>query len=704
MSLRLNPRHRVLTVICLVFTALILLLHLTEQRYRRQELAATDWLATNNAATRSPQNPRIVFLAIDDHSKQLDTLFDDEIEKSPALQLMKQPFPWNRKVYALIVDRLVEAGASMVVFDMLFPMEREGDAEFRLALERHGDKVVIGSNLKDTASDIDAAQSMTSKQGTLVLPSASLVPSLSWTDPLVGYVTVKVDEDQIVRHFIYRTTMNEYFGQKPSAGLKELLSLPARALEKIGLGARVPKTHAPVRLRYCEEFLPRSLHEIFVEDQWQAPPYNRGEFFRGKIVLIGAAGNEAEDRLQTPLGTVLAPTVHLNALNAALNSDFLSKSSGPVDLALILGAGALAWSLGAFVSRPMLRLGLFVATAAGYYALAQYLFNHIGFIPILLSPMLALGTSGVTWAAWEQVIDRVERQRTRRALERYVGHDVAHEVLDNPTSYLNTLGGARKEITVLFSDVRGFTTLTETADPHALVKQLNEYFEAMVSIVFANQGTLDKFIGDAVMAHWGSIVSEGAAIDAHRAVTAVMQMRQALTRLNHDWRKRGMTEMHVGFGVNHGDAIVGNLGCEAKMEVSVIGDAVNLGSRLEGATKQYHIDLCIGERVANLVRDSFILRSVDLIVVKGKTKPVEVFTVIDKRNASTVEPPWLCMHEEAVRLFRAGDFAAAETAWRGVLGAVPNDGLSEIFIGRCVELQKEPPQTPWTGVYEMKSK
>jgi len=319
--------------------------------------------------------------------------------------------------------------------------------------------------------------------------------------------------------------------------------------------------------------------------------------------------------------------------------------------------------------------------------------------------LLALFTSGFTWSAWEQVLDRMERQRTRRALNRYVGHDVAREVMDNPQTYFNSLGGVRKEITALFSDVRGFTTLTETAEPHALVAQLNEYFGAMVDIVFAHQGTLDKFIGDAVMATWGSIGSGQPEVNAANAVTTALEMRQALARLNADWKQRGILEWKIGIGINHGQPIIGNIGSAGKFErfdLTVVGDAVNLASRLEGVTKQYHIDLCIGESVAALVSGQFILRSVDLIIVKGKTQPVEIFTVLGKQGGA--EPAWLPRHEEAMRFYRAGDFRAAEKAWREVLAQAPGDGLAETFIARCVELQANPLAAPWTGVYEMKSK
>ncbi len=702
MSLRLNPRHRILTVICLSITALLVTLYWQQWFLGRAEQASRDWLLTSSAGRRSPENPRIVFLAIDEKTRSLDALFADDFEKSPALRLMREGFPWNREVWAKIIDRLIAAGAKAVVLDVVFPGPRDGDDAFRAALERHRDRVVIGTNLVTTEQH-EAGVDLVSQPKKHILPTPQLQPppdGPSW----LGFVNVYQDEDFLVRRIYYRTTLLDLTGIPSTPDSEEIFSLGARALEKAGFAARIPQTRQPVMFRFAEDFRPRSLHEIFVEDQWNAPPYNGGEFFREKIVLIGASEQSSEDRLQTPFGVKTGPQIHLSAINAALNRDFLTETTPLVDVALIIGAGALAWLLGAWVRRPILRLVLLALAIFLWQQIAQNVVNAFDIVPLLLSPLLTLTACGITWAAWEQVLDRIERQRTRRALERYVSKDAVHEILDNPSSYLNSLGGVRKEITVLFSDVRGFTSLTEVADEQALVKQLNEYFEEMVSIVFANHGTLDKFIGDAVMAHWGSIVTEGAATDAHRAVTTVLQMRKALVRLNARWRQRGIHEMQVGFGVNHGKAIVGNLGCEAKMEVSVIGDAVNLGSRLEGVTKQYKIDICLGEQVAAFVRESFIVRSVDLIVVKGKTKPVAVFTVLDKRGPGATEPAWLARHEEATRLYRAGDFTAAEAAWGDVLAQNPGDSIAELFVARCQELQKTPPAAPWTGAYEMKDK
>ena len=178
--------------------------------------------------------------------------------------------------------------------------------------------------------------------------------------------------------------------------------------------------------------------------------------------------------------------------------------------------------------------------------------------------MLAISGSGALFSVGEWLLDRREKARVRKTFERYVSKDVVKELMDNPESWLNTLGGQRKLITVLFSDVRGFTTLSESADEQVLVAQLNEYFDEMVNIVFKHEGTLDKFIGDAVMAQWGAISSSGTESDARRAVATAIAMRKALIRINPDWLARGMTEINIGIGINHGSAIVGNIGAEVK--------------------------------------------------------------------------------------------------------------------------------------------
>jgi len=524
-------------------------------------------------------------------------------------------------------------------------------------------------------------------------------------DSRVGYVNFWPDaEDQIVRRALYRTTSEELARLPRDDAAPELFSLSARILEESGHAAQIPNQHEQTLFRFAEHVRPISLYTMFVDRFWQTPPLNNGQFFQNKIVLIGPDGNWVKDELTTPFGSMLGPRLHLSMINAALTGEFLKETSFATNVFLIVAGGVLAWMVGRFIHNPLIRFLVLLALVGAGYGVAQAAFNFSNLFPIVLSPLLALASSGMSFSVVEQVQERLEKAKLRRTFERYVSRDVVKELVDNPESFLNTLGGVRKSITVLFSDVRGFTTMTESADAAELVAQLNEYFTEMVRIVFQHQGTLDKFIGDAVMAHWGSIVSEGEKTDACRAVASALDMQRALARLNEAWKPRGLRALHFGIGINHGEAIVGNLGSEEKREVSAIGDPVNLASRLEGVTKKYHVEICVGENVARLVRDAFILRSLDLIVVQGKTKPVEVFTVLGERSNGSKEPGWLRLHEEAVRLYRKGAFAEAATAWSELLTQLPDDAIAHVFIARCAELQAQPPEGEWRGVYEMKSK
>ncbi len=671
-------------------------LHFHVEPYRKREWSVRDELTIEGR--RAALHPDIVLLAIDSASTTLDEIpkGSGEIEQSPALQLMAQGWPWPRETYGLIIERLAAAGARVIALDMMFPTEREGDGRFRAALERFRDKVVLGSNLVETESE-------TGDKDPIVAPAASLIPTETGPyDPRVGFVNVRPDTDGKVRRMTFRTSLLEQKGLPPMAGAPEIFSLSARIIQRAGLDARLPRDHEPRLLRFVTA-PPRSLHEIFIPAHWDSPRYRSGEFFRDKIVLIGPIGNWAKDVLDSPFGPFPGPQMHVSAVNAVLTNDFLRESSPALNLALIAGGVVVALGLGA-VPRQFLRLALLLAALAIYAGAALALFNSTGLMLILLSPAVALLSTGSGCFILDQIVTQRDRARIRRTMARYLSKDLTTELLDNRESFLHTLGGVRKELTVLFSDVRDFTTITEAArDPAQLVTQLNEYFGEMVRLVFEQRGRLDKFIGDAVMAEWGGLLTGGAETDARRAVATALAMREALVRLNAGWLPRGMSELRIGIGINHGDAIVGNLGSEEKMEVSVIGDAVNLASRLEGATKQFQLDLLIGETVAPLVREAFLLRTVDLLQVKGKTKPVEVFTVVGARVEGTAVPAWLEDYEHGVRSYRERAFAEAAARFETAAAGQP-DWLTGEYLRRCRHYVANPPGAAWDGVHVMAEK
>ena len=675
------------------------------------ELFAQDW--QTRLGRKTPADERLVLIGIDKPVYSSD-FSAAELKAEPVLALLKKNFPWSRAVWARLIEKLGDAGAKAIVFDLVFAAPGDGDDELKQALEKYKDRVVIGYN-------ISATKTAQREFFSLQLPDSSVInyaPQISPAeDDRLGYVNIWPDRDEVLRQARYHLTGGQIDDVLPADTVVE--SLAARALRKFGRPDLIPAGFEPKTFRYTAPpglgYKPNPIGDVLAPKIWKHN-YQDGGFFRDKIVLVGPTAEIFQDTHRTPLiapktsqereivlDEMPGPEVHLNIIAAALHSEFLSEPAMPVDLMVICAAGVLAFALCFLVRQPMKRLLAVFLFSVAYWILGQAFFNQHGTgaqVILMGTPLLVLILSSSIALTYDYLLERHEKRRVRRTLERYVSRDVVKELLDNPQTFFNTLGGVRKPVTVLFSDVRGFTTLTESADSHALVKQLNEYFQEMVAHVFAQHGSLDKFIGDAVMAVWGSIVSQGPQPDALNAVATALAMKRSLKKLNEDWKARGMPQLAFGIGVNHGEVIVGNLGSAEKMELTVIGDAVNLASRLESLTKEYHLDLLLGETVAALVRGHYLLRTVDHVQVKGKTKPVEVFAVVGEDTAPTGPPPvWLARYEDGIRLYRKRAFVEAAAAFQESLRQQPDDYLNLMYLKRCQSLIDNPPDESWDGVF-----
>src|SRR5581483_11597532 len=628
-------------------------------------------------------------------------IFSDDLAASPALQKMATGWPWPRDVHAMILNRLAQAGARVIAFDLLFPTPREGDAELRAALDQWRDRVVIGSNFVDDQSGDGAKH-------TITLPSPDLIPDAE-NDERVGFVNFWPDvQDGIVRLARYRVPASEALHMPAAENERVFESFAARILQKLGRTDRIPGGAKFLRFAPDAEqggFRPISAYTIFVPDLWRAN-FQSGEFFRDKIVVVGPYGNFLKDALPTPFGMMDGPELHINAINDALSGDFITEPTPMEQAVLILGAGFLALAFSFILENPQMRFVGLVVLSAGWLAATAVLYNKANHLVLVLSTILTFDCGGLGALAWQHFLDRRERARVRRIFERFVSKNVVKEVVDNRDSFLNQLGGVRKQVAVLMSDLRGFTTLTEQSDSTQLVAQLNEYLTEMVKCVFATNGTVDKFIGDAVLAVWGDIHSEGAARDAELAVSTALRMQQSLDQLNVEWRKRGRPELAMGIGINHGEVIFGAIGSEQKSEPTVIGDTVNLASRLEGITKEYGVPLILGESVAALVRDKLRLQFVDCVRVKGKTRPIEVFTVLDAHDEklSAQTERYLEAYNRAVEKYRAGDFDEAQTLFDECLSLRKDDPLAALYAKRCADLHAQPPDVSWDGVFVMTTK
>ncbi len=582
----------------------------------------------------TPPNPDLVFLAIDSASVGIEAGTDVEeffgstsadVLGARALQLMSQSWPWPREVYALVLDRLMQAGAKAVVFDLTFPTSTTGDGPFREALHRYREHVVIGSNFVSTTE--------TTSSGvipSLTRPSDSLIPVTTPIDDRIGYTNFWPDDDDVVRAAQYRVVAAQVDRRFALPNEEVFLSLSAAGLKKAGLHDRIPTWLESHQIRYTAAprngFPPRSLFGIFAPRYWEGN-YQSGEFFRGKIVLVGAEGNWQHDDHPTPFGSMPGPELHLNAMNAAIHGEFISEMSHGAVMWVTAGAGLLGILLTMGIRSPWLRLLALLGAVVAYAWTALLAFNHLSLYLPFLPGLLELNTTVLLGLVCDFTWERFEKTRVRRTLERYVSTNVVQELLDNPRLFQQSLGGVLKPVAILFSDLRGFSSFTAKTDPQVLVAQLNEYLSAMVACVFRHGGTLDKFVGDAVMAVWGNVKSEGVRNDAANAVRAALEMRSELERLNGSWRERGLPELRAGMAVNHGDVVVGNIGSPQRMEFTVIGDVVNICWKLQELTKELGVDLIVTKNVSVLLVEHFELQHFGQVEVRGLSEPQDVCAV-----------------------------------------------------------------------------
>ena len=348
--------------------------------------------------------------------------------------------------------------------------------------------------------------------------------------------------------------------------------------------------------------------------------------FKDKIVFIGATAAGLNDVFRTPIssddnGSMPGIQLHGSMADSILANRFIHPATRRARIGTILIAALSIGMLAAF-------LPFATAATASLSILAGWTWFTVaafkgGLWLNLVQPLMVGGLALFFGTAYQYFVEGKEKRKVARLFGRYVSRDVYSQLMNNPDQA--ELGGKRREMTVLFSDIRGFTTVTERGNPEELVSQLNEYFSRMVEIVFQHKGTVDKFVGDMVMALFSAPLDD--AEHADHAVQAAVDMVRVLGDLNRAWAARGMTPLDIGIGVNSGDMIAGNIGSSSIMSYTVIGDNVNLGARLESLNKEYKTRIIISEATRARLTRSFDTRPLGDVVVKGKSKAVQIFEV-----------------------------------------------------------------------------
>jgi len=579
-------------------------------------------------------DPRLVFLSLDSDSVSIsaDDLqmldMDGADEKCVrALNLMCKGWPWPREIYALTLERLVQAGAKVVVMDMNFPTATPDDPLFRKALDAYRSQIVIGANFSNATP-----RAVGTVGPSLSRPAETLIPLTNPLDDRVGIVNFwpNTDLDDVIRSAQYRMTLSQVTGDAFSTGDDaSCFSLSALAAIKAGYTDSIPAGFERQPFRFSGPpgtYAPHSIFEIFAPEYWQRN-YKNGEFFRGKIVIIGGYGNWQHDEHPTPFGTMPGPELQLNALNALLHHEFLREAPSGVNLLLAVLGGLLPLVIATYLRNPWGRIAAAIFVNAAWLVAGFELFNHANLMVAIAMPLALFNINGVHALFHDALAARREGRRVRNTLERYVSRNVVGEMLDNSEAFVSSLGGTVKPATILFSDIRNFSVASARMDPQALVSQLNEYFSAMVECVFQHHGTLDKFIGDAIMAVWGNAHTGGPVADACNALRAADAMRERLKVLNEKWAAQGRPTLKIGIALNYGEVVSGNFGSPHRMEYTVIGDAVNMSWRLQELTKEIGQNLIFGESVAELVLGKFSVREVGLYPLPKSFALTRVFAL-----------------------------------------------------------------------------
>jgi adenylate cyclase len=428
------------------------------------------------------------------------------------------------------------------------------------------------------------------------------------------------------------------------------------------------------------------------------------EVFRGKTVFIGASASGVKDLKHTALGPQTPGVfLHASAYGNIISDDFLRFSPAalqPISMAVMVALSVTAFFL---LDSLLLKILLPLSTLILWELAAIILFAQNISFP-MAGPVIAVFCTYLVSLSFLSVTEGRERRKIKNVLGQYVAPSVLSKVLENPSEeFMRAEVGSKEELSIFFSDIRGFTTIAECHPAEKVVELLNNYLSAMTAIIFDKHGTLDKFIGDAIVAFWGAPLRDNR--HPYRAVQSAVEMQHVICNMNQKNKDRNLPQLHVGIAIHTDHVILGNIGSHRRLDYTVIGDGVNLASRLEGLTKMYNTPILISQSTYDRVKDDFCCRVVDYVKVKGKQKPIRIYSVLG--TASDLDSDILKIINLTDRAFDKyvhRNFRQAETILTQILTLRPKDYLTTLLLFRCREYQLNPPPESWDGYFEYQTK
>lgn len=631
---------------------------------------------------------------------------------------------WPRAYHTAVLDTLTSQGALAVFLDLLL-VERARDPEqdrrlveavrragnvYAALLFSHADTLnFIYPQTKDPVA-ASRPRAGLAVRGGAALPLADLVetpfPELLVACAGVGAVNWGIAGDNVVRRFplLYRLLDRVY----PTVALRMAADLLGASPDGLAFDPEDGITIYGSERRTVPADA-RGLLWLDYPGPWKTFRYVSyydvlagriaPGFFAGKIAMIGSSAPGLSDLATTPFQHAY-PRVELHAtlLYNLLAGRFLQRASDGILLASVLVFALIAGAL-AILLRPIYALACLATLVIAYWLVAGAYFEQqrlwLGVVKPVSSGLMAFGLV-LFYRYWTE---EREKHRIRAAFQHYVPLEVVEEIVNDP-SYLG-LGGQRQNLTVLFSDIKGFTTIAERLDSEELARLMNEYLGSMTHLVFARRGTLDKYVGDMIMAIYGAPV----AFPEHPAAACetALDMLAGLDEFNR--RHSPGSRLDIGIGINSGSMWVGNMGSEIRFAYTVTGDVVNLASRLEGLTRHYDNRVIVGEETYRAAGDAFVMRRLDRVHVKGKTQPETVYELVGRgAELDALSAERLAGFEVAQEAYFAGEWGRALELLEQLHLQWADDGPTRVFLERCRHFSQRPPEVGWDGTWTMQEK
>ena len=422
----------------------------------------------------------------------------------------------------------------------------------------------------------------------------------------------------------------------------------------------------------------------------------------GKIAIIGTTAAGLMDLRSTPVQNIYPGVeVHANIVSGLLDHSIKSKPSYILGFEMleILVLGLLASYFWARLS-PLSSLFLFVFLALLVIAVNSYLWQYANIDSKLFTPLLLLTVLFINQVSVGYFLETRRKNQLSKIFSQYIPPELVSQMVQSDDAF--TLQGQSRELTVLFTDVRGFTSISEKLEPQALSELMDQILTPITQVIHQHHGTIDKYMGDAVMAFWGAPLEDS--LHASHAVSAALDILQALAGVNQQFVKKGWPEIKIGVGLNTGQMSVGNMGSSFRMAYTVLGDAVNLGSRLEGLSKQYGVEIVVSESTRDQAPE-FFYQELDRVRVKGKQEPITIFQPLAYReHADSQLINQVEIFDQALVYYRQQAWANATVLLTQLHAQYPETLLYELYLQRVEHYRNHPPGADWDGVYTHTSK